>query len=91
MLNWDEPAHPRISINHEPAGAQQPVPRAALGVVSAELPSEIPPTALRESPLAPIKPEIEPTEGGATGLEDLSMGAARISVDDKQMINCRAG
>ena len=90
MLNWDEPAHPRISINHEPAGAQQPVPRAALGVVTAELPSEIPPTALRESPLAPIKPEIERTEGGATGLEDLSMGAARISVDDKQMINCRA-
>ncbi len=90
MLNWDEPAHPRISINHEPAGAQQPVPRAALGVVTAEPPSEIPPTALRESPLAPIKPEIERTEGGATGLEDLSMGAARISVDDKQMINCRA-
>ncbi len=90
MLNWDEPAHPRISINHEPAATHQPVPRAALGVVTAELPSEIPPTALRESPLAPIKPEIEPTEGGATGLEDLSMGAARISVDDKQMINCRA-
>lgn len=29
-------------------------------------------------------------EGGATGLETLEMGAARIRVDDKQIINCRA-
>ncbi|GAB4392362.1 MAG: ribonucleotide-diphosphate reductase subunit beta [Gammaproteobacteria bacterium] len=28
--------------------------------------------------------------GGATGLESITMGAARITVDDKQMINCRA-
>ncbi|MGI9229410.1 MAG: ribonucleotide-diphosphate reductase subunit beta [Gammaproteobacteria bacterium] len=27
---------------------------------------------------------------GVTGLEDVEFGAARISVDDKQMINCRA-
>ena len=27
---------------------------------------------------------------GATGLEDLEMGAARIQVDDKRIINCRA-
>jgi ribonucleoside-diphosphate reductase beta chain len=29
-------------------------------------------------------------EGGATGLETLKMGAARIQVDDKRIINCRA-
>ncbi|MCS5708854.1 ribonucleotide-diphosphate reductase subunit beta [Candidatus Berkiella cookevillensis] len=29
-------------------------------------------------------------EGGVTGLEDLEMGAARIRVDDKKIINCRA-
>ncbi len=29
-------------------------------------------------------------QSGATGLENLEMGAARIRVDDKQMINCRA-
>ncbi len=29
-------------------------------------------------------------EGGLTGLESLSMGAARIHVDDKKIINCRA-
>lgn len=28
--------------------------------------------------------------GGATGLESLEMGAARIQVDDKRIINCRA-
>jgi len=27
---------------------------------------------------------------GVTGLEEVEFGAARISVDDKQMINCRA-
>jgi len=30
------------------------------------------------------------TEAGATGLEELQMGAARIEVDDKKIINCRA-
>lgn len=30
------------------------------------------------------------TTGGATGLEDLEIGAARLQVDDKRIINCRA-
>lgn len=30
------------------------------------------------------------TIGGATGLERLELGAARVQVDDKSMINCRA-
>src|SRR5580700_8931536 len=34
---------------------------------------------------------LEPVNmGGATGLENLKMGAARIQVDDKRIINCRA-
>lgn len=32
----------------------------------------------------------EPAQLGATGLEALQMGAGRIRVDDKMMINCRA-
>src|SRR5665648_182394 len=32
----------------------------------------------------------EITQGGSTGLENLEMGAARIQVDDKKIINCRA-
>lgn len=33
---------------------------------------------------------IPPLAGGATGLETIRMGAARILVDDKRMINCNA-
>ncbi len=32
----------------------------------------------------------ETADGGITGLEELDMGAARIQVDDKRIINCRA-
>ncbi len=32
----------------------------------------------------------ERAEGGATGLESLEMGAGRVRVDDKKIINCRA-
>ena len=40
---------------------------------------------------SPVPQEV-PAESsaGATGLETLEMGAARIQVDDKQIINCRA-
>lgn len=31
-----------------------------------------------------------PVNGGATGLEEIEMGAARIRVDDKRIINCSA-
>ena len=39
-----------------------------------------------------IKPDIAESDiqGGATGLEEITMGASRIQVDDKQIINCRA-
>lgn len=37
-----------------------------------------------------ITTEITPEHMGATGLEALEMGAARIHVDDKRIINCRA-
>ena len=45
--------------------------------------------ALPEAPPAPA-PEAASDGSGATGLENLEMGAARIQVDDKQIINCRA-
>jgi ribonucleoside-diphosphate reductase beta chain len=38
-------------------------------------------------------PALDPPDaagGGATGLEDLAMGAGRIRVDDKRIINCHA-
>lgn len=45
---------------------------------------------------ASVRSEPEPAtfdpnaEGGATGLEDLELGAGRIRVDDKRIINCHA-
>ncbi|MCS5710931.1 ribonucleotide-diphosphate reductase subunit beta [Candidatus Berkiella aquae] len=39
---------------------------------------------------AVLTPPAAKTRGGATGLEALEMGAARIRVDDKKIINCRA-
>ncbi|HKY69853.1 MAG TPA: ribonucleotide-diphosphate reductase subunit beta [Gammaproteobacteria bacterium] len=46
-------------------------------------------------PLFSTQPAIESknnvsTQGGATGLEQIEMGAKRIQVDDKKIINCRA-
>src|SRR3990167_11439011 len=38
----------------------------------------------------PQKPAEKANSGGSTGLENLEMGAARIQVDDKKIINCRA-
>jgi ribonucleoside-diphosphate reductase beta chain len=41
-------------------------------------------TASQEQKTTPVEPK------GVTGLEGLEMGAARIQVDDKKIINCRA-
>ncbi len=90
MLNWDEPAHPRLTAGQAPAPAPKPTPQPALGVVAAEPPAEIPEAVLQDAAVTPATVKVRETEGGATGLEDLTMGADRISVDDKQMINCRA-
>lgn len=34
--------------------------------------------------------ETDETKGGATGLEEIGIGLARVQVDDKKIINCRA-
>jgi ribonucleoside-diphosphate reductase beta chain len=44
---------------------------------------------LRDEVAAEEQQEIE-DKGGATGLEGIEMGADRIQVDDKKIINCRA-
>ena len=41
-------------------------------------------------PVPAEEPGVDHDALSATGLEDLEMGAARIRVDDKQIINCRA-
>jgi ribonucleoside-diphosphate reductase beta chain len=90
MLEWDDaPAKP----------AQQPAPpppRAAAPVMSGARALYSVPTSPDATPRVPEASEFTLThpqsrvESGATGLEDLQMGARRIQVDDKKIINCRA-
>ena len=70
------------------------------GITQTKSKDGLPPQSLVEHDLdtmdsaAPSVPDTFPApghdHGGATGLEEVEFGAGRISVDDKQMINCRA-
>ena len=42
------------------------------------------------SPSTSTEPQSDIGQGGTMGLESIEMGAARIQVDDKRIINCRA-
>jgi ribonucleoside-diphosphate reductase beta chain len=83
MLSWDEePATPALRAATKPA-----TPHAAV-VMQAASPAAAPRVpAAEDFRLAPTQSR---AEAGATGLEDLQMGARRIQVDDKKIINCRA-
>lgn len=48
------------------------------------------PESATKQPSSPPGEGGDNLQAGATGLEELEMGAARIQVDDKQIINCRA-
>ncbi|CAM3852510.1 ribonucleotide-diphosphate reductase subunit beta [Vreelandella rituensis] len=92
MLNWDEFHEDDQAVAEtmsEPKQAPKPVPAA--------------PTAPFEADAGELKSDYRPVENDrlqrarqsleqldvAAGLEELEMGAARIEVDDKQMINAR--
>lgn len=48
------------------------------------------PIAENLAPSTPVEPQPEIDRGGTTGLESIEIGASRIQVDDKRIINCRA-
>ncbi|MFT6286912.1 MAG: ribonucleoside-diphosphate reductase beta chain [Halieaceae bacterium] len=98
MLNWDD--------YHQDESAAAPVTAATAALVNAEAamtsePKTEPvakaaPTAVAEV-TAPINTDAAEAAAKALaaldvtpGLEELEMGAARVSVDEKAMINCRA-
>jgi ribonucleoside-diphosphate reductase beta chain len=103
MLNWDEyhkedsaavaPPAPAKPAAQEPVAAPDPVAAPAVATVAAAAPvveATTPNTA--SSALDPIKQAelaIKQMDASA-GIEELQMGAARVSVDEKAMINCRA-
>jgi len=74
MLSWDD----------EPATPKAPVQPAAQGGTG-----YVAHPAVVMSTQAPKQDGLF-AEGGATGLEDIKMGGARIRVDEKKIINCRA-
>ncbi|CAM2070036.1 ribonucleotide-diphosphate reductase subunit beta [Sulfidibacter corallicola] len=55
---------------------------------SARMPNPAPRPASTAAVATPPPPEI--AQGGATGLEQVALGAGRLRVEDKRMINCRS-
>ena len=85
---------PAVAAAPEPA-APKPAPEPAVAAAPAAAPqqpaagaSATPPVGLEEN-IARANESLEHMDV-APGLEELEMGAARVSVDEKAMINCRA-
>ena len=78
MQNWDDPLASSLGTSPaQPTIAAQPFDLTATA------------TATKVAPVQNTDNSAE-ADTGATGLEDIEMGAARIRVDDKKIINCHA-
>lgn len=71
-----------------PEATPEPAPQAKTEATSAPVDPVLTATTL-DDPMARAKAALEAWDV-APGLEELQMGAARLSVDEKAMINCRA-
>ncbi|GMU47202.1 MAG: ribonucleoside-diphosphate reductase subunit beta [Porticoccaceae bacterium] len=101
MLSWDDfhsdepirkapPLPPQAEVTARPAAAQAEVTARPAPPVGA--PAQAPARAAVADPADPhqtARANLEALDI-APGLEALEMGAARVQVDDKRMINCRA-
>ena len=93
MLNWDD-YHKEDSAPVASAAPEPAVVAAAAPAVSQAAPQPVAAT----DPVAPAENADHVARAAAAvenidvapGLEELEMGAARVSVDEKAMINCRA-
>jgi ribonucleoside-diphosphate reductase beta chain len=82
MLNWDDPL-----IGLSPSNPRIAPPQTG---VADDIAAPSSPVFL-STPLPSSAPSEDPSlQHGATGLEAIEMGAKRIQVDDKKIINCRA-
>ena len=87
MLNWDDyNVSETQAAPAAPAQAQPEVVAAALDTMETAAPVE----PVAASDMAKAAADAVANIDTAPGLEELEMGAARISVDEKAMINCRA-
>ena len=102
MLSWDDYHQEEGAAAN--AASQQPAPQSltaemetppeAVATTQAEpvaepAPAPLTDTAANSDPVAAAAAAVQ-TMDVAAGLEELEMGAARVSVDEKAMINCRA-
>ena len=92
MLTWDD-----YNQEENMAAAAAPEPTvvaaaaAAQEVLTAPEPAAAEPTSVEPSPEAMQAAEaVIANMDASAGVEELEMGASRISVDEKAMINCRA-
>ena len=94
-IDW-RPAMPEPIRPHDTAGHVRPghgvVGNAVLMATAGAAPvvSPNPEQTLQISEAALAQHAFDQAAGGATGLESLAMGAGRVRVDDKKIINCRA-
>jgi ribonucleoside-diphosphate reductase beta chain len=79
LLNWEDDRASKSPLLHPEIQATE-APQAKPSVLAQPAPAEA----------ATPAPEKTAAHGGATGIESVEMGAGRIRVDDKQIINCRA-
>ena len=90
MLTWDD-------YNQEESAVAAPEPAVVAAAAAAQQVAETPITTQPEaSPSEPATDAMQAAEAvianmdASAGVEELEMGAARVSVDEKAMINCRA-
>ncbi len=90
MLSWDDETTPTTAPAKAASAphASRHSPHGAVVMATAPAPAPKPPIPGPEE--FRLKPTQGKPEAGYTGLEDLDMGARRIQVDDKKIINCRA-
>ena len=81
MFNWDDPLADTGTAN---TPAADPIINNAVPEPAPTIAAVSPATASTDSTSDSAE------DLGATGLESIEMGAARIRVDDKKIINCRA-
>ena len=81
MFNWDDPLADTGTANKP----------AADPIINNAVPEPAPTiAAVSTAPASTDSTSDSAEDLGATGLESIEMGAARIRVDDKKIINCRA-
>ena len=86
MLNWDDPVASAKLTN-----VQIKIPPVLTAADEVSTPGVHADVARGKAASAPQVSNPDPGYGhGLTGLEQVEFGAHRITVDDKQMINCRA-